>query len=456
MATNFVDPISRIEGHLGVDLTWDEAGTGLVTEANVHGNLWRGFENFLIGREPNVAITFTQRICGVCPVPHGQAATFAVEAAMGYNDNFHTYHTSAYSDGKGIPEKAIHIRNLILSSEFLMSNITHFYHLAAPSYVQGPNTPPWTPYFADSFYHAALQSGGRVLPVDVAGFSDNVWSAVIKSYVQALRIRRLTFEAGALFAGRMPMTSSFIAGGVTNDAGEDLANKCDKFASLTEEIGRFIVREYVPITLALGYLYPGYENAYNEMGTATCKGYGAGCGNMLAWGAFPQMDDSLAVDRGFLLKARLGCGLMPVSKMPVADVLSNLREHIKYSRYAGASSALDNAGVANPADVTDPASENRTIPKRDDATKYSWMKAPRWNSAPMEVGPMARMYVMGIFKDSVGLATSIASTADYAGFDAYVKDTTSSSGTIGLDPAMIAPDIAVALEIGRASCRERV
>ena len=29
-----------------------------------------------------------------------------------------------------------------------MSSITHQYHLAAPSYIQGPNIPPWTPYFA--------------------------------------------------------------------------------------------------------------------------------------------------------------------------------------------------------------------------------------------------------------------------------------------------------------------
>ncbi len=61
-----------------------------ITEADVHGNLWRGFENFLLGREPNDAITFTQRICGVCPVPHGQTSTYAVEAALGYNDNFQT------------------------------------------------------------------------------------------------------------------------------------------------------------------------------------------------------------------------------------------------------------------------------------------------------------------------------------------------------------------------------
>jgi hydrogenase large subunit len=219
MATHEVDPISRIEGHLGVKLTVNDT-TGRVTGADVHGNLWRGFENFLIGREPNDAITFVQRICGVCPVPHGMTSTYAVDAALGYSDNMQTF-SDIDGDGKGVPAKAVHIRNLVLSAEFLMSSITHFYHLAAPSYVQGPNIPPWTPYFDDSYYHPYLRSAGQgtadltgagqaqygnagsTMPSLAAdGFSSSVWSAVIRSYVKALRIRRLTFEASALFAGR--------------------------------------------------------------------------------------------------------------------------------------------------------------------------------------------------------------------------------------------------------------
>lgn len=60
--TNEVDPISRIEGHLGVAVN---APAGVITSAYTHGNLWRGFENIAIGREPNDPITLMQRICGV-------------------------------------------------------------------------------------------------------------------------------------------------------------------------------------------------------------------------------------------------------------------------------------------------------------------------------------------------------------------------------------------------------
>ena len=84
-----VDPISRIEGHLGAKVTVN--GSSVITEADVHGNLWRGFENFLLGRAANDAITFVQRICGVCPVPHGMTSTYAVDAVLGYSRSHITF-----------------------------------------------------------------------------------------------------------------------------------------------------------------------------------------------------------------------------------------------------------------------------------------------------------------------------------------------------------------------------
>ena len=132
-----------------------------ITDAKAHGNLWRGFENFLLGRDANDAITFVQRICGVCPVPHGMTSTYAVDTVLGYSAGHITF---ADDGANGVPHEGGHIRNLVLGMEFLMSSITHFYHLAAPSYVQGPAIPPWTPYFADSYYshRSALTVGHAV------------------------------------------------------------------------------------------------------------------------------------------------------------------------------------------------------------------------------------------------------------------------------------------------------
>ena len=134
----------------------------MIVDANAHGNLWRGFENFLLGRDINDAITFVQRICGVCPVPHGMTSTYAVDTVLGYSRGHITFKTATEGTRVyGVPEKAVLIRNMVLGAEFLMSSITHFYHLAAPSYMQGPAIPPWTPYFDNSYYAALLNSERR-------------------------------------------------------------------------------------------------------------------------------------------------------------------------------------------------------------------------------------------------------------------------------------------------------
>lgn len=441
-----VDPISRIEGHLGVKV---QVSGGVVTEADVHGNLWRGFENFLIGREVNDAITFTQRICGVCPVPHGMTSTYAVDAVLGYSQN----HITFVDDGTyGVPAAAVYIRNLVLASEFLMSSITHQYHLAAPSYVQGPAIPPWTPYFNDSDYHPLLRNDTtpkRAVPETSAGFSVDLWSTVIRSYVKALRIRRLTFEAGALFAGRMPMTSCYVGGGVTNNyTTAEWNDRCDKFRDLMEEIGTFIVKEYVPIFLALGALYLDFDNTHNTVnGTDFGKGWGAGCGNFLSWGAFPvpethdgQTKDDLTLPGGVWIGGETGS--LVFSAANKAQVLNtfasttsayrvplNLREDITYSRYDDPLNEYDSNKQAYPGAVT------RTVPKRSNG--YSYAKAPRWGGQPMEVGPLARLVIAGMYPIN---GSALAGTVP--GYTEYVK---TAGSTTGLDPKMIEADIAVAL-----------
>jgi Ni,Fe-hydrogenase I large subunit len=428
-----VDPVSRIEGHLGIKITSD--GTG-VTEASAHGNLWRGFENFLLGRNVNDAITFTQRICGVCPVPHGMTATYAADTVLGYSAGHITFATSG---NVGVPKKAVHIRNLVLGSEFLMSSITHFYHLAAPSYIQGPAIPPWTPYFGDGFYATGMLSNGRAIPqLDADGFSHDLWSTIIRSYVQALRIRRLTFEAGALFAGRMPMTSVYIGGGVTFDSTENLSARCDQFMTTMKEVGKFIIEQYVPIALALSVLYPTYDNVNNSG-----SGYGSGVGRYLAWGGFPNPnDDTLALKGGaigvtspFTVSNKADVATYFLPSAGIGSVKANLKEDITNAHYG--IDTLDTAAY-NASGAAYPGSVARTKPNR--SAGYSYIKAPRWNGQACEVGPLARMNVMTLWQNNVLLATSVG-----AAYTAYTVKTILTGPYNSLDPAMIDPDVAVAL-----------
>ncbi len=509
-----VDPISRIEGHLGVKVT--VGGGGTITEADAHGNLWRGFENFLIGRDANDAITITQRICGVCPLPHASAATFAADGVLGVTNGYISFDTSGTD---GVPPMARLIRNLVYAAEFVMSHLTHFYHLAAPSYVQGPAMPPWTPYYANSQYNDLLESAGRAVPDGdpASTTTNNIWSAVIRQYVVALRMRRLTFEAGALFAGRMPMVSSFVAGGVSNRFRNrtDFFAKCDAFRDLMEEVGRFVIKAHVPLVLSLAYFYPEYDNSGNSWGPAPKTAglnYGAGCKNLLSWGAFPK--GGIASSTGLDVEGGYKIGSNPTvmfmrnrGQIGAAKALveSNLVEFITRSRYAPTdgfagtvTEEVTLSGVSPstlssfPADVTAgsivvkrrgstttytlgsdytvgvgtitrvaagriadgetvlvtysydrggkayPGDVNRTEPVRNDATKYSWLKAPRWwdGSAyqPMEVGPFARMVINGKYP----IGTAIVSGA-------YAALYTRSGPPLGLDPAAIDSDLANAL-----------
>ena len=471
-----VDPVSRIEGHLGVKVSVD--GTGKITDANAHGNLWRGFENFLLGREVNDAITFVQRICGVCPVPHGLTSTYCVDTVLGYSEGHITFKTATV-DGKtyGVPPKAVLIRNIVLGLEFLMSSITHFYHLAAPSYIQGPALPPWTPYFDSSYYSAFLLNNGgpggtaKAVP-DVDPLTGKLWDAVIYSYVKALKIRRMTFEAGALFAGRMPMTSCFVGGGVTNDGTEDLSARIAQAKTIATDIGKFIIQEYVPIALALGVL-PEYADWDSQ---ATGRGHGAGLGRFLSWGGFPSViDDSLLLPGGVFDTNTAAPASYPatgsttghenvthfrvVNKAEVKakflsgalSVPTNLTEDIKNSRYgiAALDTAVYTGTSAYPGDVA------RTFPQRSEG--YTFMKAPRWATLACEVGPLARLAVAGIYPvDGVTALATISGvkeiyTVDGAGgggldlrvvqtniWHGLVNDGLCTSGTDGACAAILA------------------
>jgi len=61
MATITIDPVNRIEGHLKVVVTVNDT-TGIVSDAECTGNLFRGFELIMNRRDPRDAPVIAQRI----------------------------------------------------------------------------------------------------------------------------------------------------------------------------------------------------------------------------------------------------------------------------------------------------------------------------------------------------------------------------------------------------------
>jgi Ni,Fe-hydrogenase I large subunit len=229
------------------------------------------------------------------------------------------------------------------------------------------------------------------------------------------------------------------------------------FENIMKEVGLFVIQEYVPIALALGLLYPDYDNLNNNgLAGVTTRGYGSGLGRYLAWGAFPDPDattSSAGLDLPGGYKDLNGGGgeFVASTKGQIAAaffaggtnaVPDNLTEDIANSRYE-VDSAHDAAAYAvgkhahTSASAAYPGDVSRTKPKR--ANGYTYMKAPRWAGKSCEVGPLARLMVAGLLKDNVAHA-DVTSLGAY--YTAYVK---TASGNTGLNPAMVSADIAVAL-----------
>jgi NAD-reducing hydrogenase large subunit len=119
-----IDPVTRIEGHAKISIFMDDAGN--VTDAEFHVVEFRGFEKFCEGRPYSEMPGITQRICGICPVSHTLASAKAGDAIMAVS----------------IPPAADKLRRLMNLGQIIQSHALSFFHLSAPDFLLGWETPP--------------------------------------------------------------------------------------------------------------------------------------------------------------------------------------------------------------------------------------------------------------------------------------------------------------------------
>jgi hydrogenase large subunit len=239
--TASIDPVTRIEGHLKVDVEIDTVGgVQQVVDAHCIGTLFRGFEKIMEGRDPRDAPNITSRICGVCPTSHGMAAALTLDNAF----------------GTAPPTSGTMMRNLVHGASFLESHILHFYILSLLDYIKGPAMAPWQPGW------------------DVGRRLDGATEArLVNGYLKAIEMRRKCHEMGAIYGGKLPHTPSFISGGFT--AVSSAQNKTD-FQALLSEITTFIQGTLLPDVELLSTLYADYF------------GIGVGYGNLISYGVFDE------------------------------------------------------------------------------------------------------------------------------------------------------------------------
>jgi hydrogenase large subunit len=285
-----IDPVTRIEGHLEIEVTVDSVGgEQQVVDARSAGTMFRGFEIILAGRDPRDAAQYTQRICGVCPVSHAMASCLNLDNAFGVTP----------------PDNGRVLRNLILGANFIQSHLLHFYHLSVLDYVDTTgllDASPWTPRY--------------VTPDMVNG---SVAQTLVTNYLAALHMRRKAHQMGAIFGGKLPCTGSFVVGGCTEPV---TAEKVAAFRSLLTELRAFIDNVYLADVSTLAGLFPSYYQI------------GGGNGNLLAFGVF-DLDASGA--NKLLARGRYTDGA-PHTVDP-----GQITEYVKYAWYTPA------CGNRNPA-----------------------------------------------------------------------------------------------------------
>jgi hydrogenase large subunit len=344
-----IDPVTRIEGHLKIEAIVDD---GVVKDAKSSGTLFRGFEIFLKGREPRDAQRITQRVCGVCPTAHATASTLNLDSAFGIADK--------------IPDNGRIIRNLIFGANYLQSHILHFYHLTALDYVDVTAMADYDGGDPQMNALKAFIARGELGPFVPRyegdyRFDKATNQELVRHYLIALEMRKLAQEMLAIFGGKMPHNCAIVPGGVTENPTVD---KITGFLWRLKKIQDFINTVYVPDVIAVAQTYPDYFQI------------GGGPGNYLAYGVFDlETENSDYAKRKRLTAQGALEGMETLKELDTGAIT----ESVAYSWFEG-------NGSLHP-------SQGATVPDVKKAEGYSWLKSPRYEGKPYEVGPLARMAV---------------------------------------------------------------
>lgn len=364
-----IDPISRIEGHLRIEV---EVNDGAVTKAWSTASLFRGIETILTGRDPLDAPLITQRLCGVCTYVHNLCSVRAIEDALGVT----------------ITDNARDVRNLVLGAQFLHDHLVHFYHLHGLDWADITSALSADPAATQALADQISPNAG---PIDFAGvqtrlqslvntgnlgpFANAYWGhsayhlspeenlLVSAHYLVSLQKQVSAAKMMAILGGKNPHPQSTVVGGVTC-GGELSTERLTQFRAYLEEIREVIRTIYMPDLKLVASRY----SQWSGMG---------GFNNFMACGEFPlgpNLPNDLFMPRGMIINGDL------FNVQPLDEGL--ITEHVARSWYEGAVDRHPSSGETTP---------NYT--GLDTQSRYSWLKAPRYDGEAMEVGPLARILV---------------------------------------------------------------
>ncbi len=401
-----IDPITRIEGHLRVDV---EVDGGKVTKAWSSGQMWRGVELILLGRDPRDAWAITQRICGVCTTVHAITSVRAVENALNLE----------------IPVNAQFIRNMIISAHAIHDHIVHFYHLSALDWVDVVSAlkadPIKTAALAESLSDWPLN--GRAVMTQtleklktfvgsgqLGPFTNGYWGhpamklspevnlLAVTHYLQALEAQRHANKIVTILGSKSPHIQNVAVGGVSNPIATDSQSvlTVERLLALKphmDALGEFIRKVYLVDIAAIGAFYAEWTK------------YGAGVMNYLSAPDFP-MDSKgtqFLTPGGYIPGGDIA-KYKPITAFGDAYLRDGVEESVKHAWYN-----YSKPGPLHPY-------KGETTPNytdfQDDG-KYSWLKAPTFYGERAQVGPLANVLcgVAAGHKPTITYATQVLDTA---------------------------------------------
>ncbi|MDX1808282.1 MAG: nickel-dependent hydrogenase large subunit [Sulfurospirillaceae bacterium] len=387
-----VDPITRIEGHLRIEVMVDD--NNVVTEAYSSSTLWRGIETILKGRDPRDAGFFTQRICGVCTYSHYKAGIEAVEDALGIEP----------------PLNAKLVRDLMNAALFLHDHPVHFYHLHGLDWVDvvsalsaNPHkaaeeafkyTPNPIACGADSLVAAQKKVAEFVKKGHLGPFANAYWGnktykltpeqnlIALSHYLKALEMQRTAAQMMAIFGAKQPHPQSLSVGGVTCIMDLKDPARLGEYLTKFQEMADFVNRAYYPDIVMAGIAYAGEPSVNAGLGTA----------NLIAGKSFLLAKDKYLFEDGVILNG-------DISKVFPIDE-SKITEEATHSWYSDNEALHPYNGKTNPnytgfkdAKTVNGKGEMETTKVLKEEGKYSWVKSPRYDGNPMQTGPLANIVV---------------------------------------------------------------
>ncbi len=311
--------------------------------------------------------------------------------------------------GITIPDNARIIRNLISGIQYVQDHVIHFYHLHALDWVDivsalsadpaktsalAQSISDWPKSSTDYFKGIKDKIKGFVDRGQLGPFANGYWGhpayklppeanlMAVAHYLEALDWQRDVIKIQALLGAKNPHAQTYIVGGMSIPVDPESQNALNAgsiafISGLAKKAQDFVDQVYIPDVLAVAPFYLDWA------------GHGAGVGNFLSYGEFPNdtvsNTENLWLPRGVIYNKDLS-KVHPVDHEKVTEYVT----HSWYEYSGGDAKAKHPFDGETDYKYTGPKPPYEYL---DTDKKYTWLKAPRYNDKAMEVGPLSRMLV---------------------------------------------------------------